>query len=53
VLTHVALVEGFITSVMGLACCRAIGVHFDSGRDQLYKVSSDNIVANLEYNGGH
>ena len=53
VLTHVALVEGFITSVIGLARCRAIGVHFDSGRDQLYKVSPDDVVANLEYNGGH
>jgi hypothetical protein len=53
VLTHVTLVEDFITSVIGLACCRTIGVHFDSGRDQLYKVSSDNVVANLKYNGGH
>ena len=53
VLTHVALVEGFITSVIGLARCRAIGVHFDSGRDRLYRVSPQTVVANLEYNGGH
>jgi hypothetical protein len=53
VLTHVALVKGFITSVIGPACCRAISVNFDSERNQLYKVSSDNVVANLKYNGEH
>ncbi|KAI0991671.1 hypothetical protein K3495_g16516, partial [Podosphaera aphanis] len=52
-LTHVAFVKGFLTSVLGLARCRNESIHFDSGRDILYKHHSKNIVAQLEYNGGH
>lgn len=52
-LTHVALVEGFLTSLIGLARCRKEGIHFDSGRDILYKNQSNKIIAKLKYNGGH
>ena len=52
-LTHVSLVEGFLTSLIGLARCRKEGTHFDSGRDILYKNQSNEVIANLEYNGGH
>lgn len=48
-----ALVEGFLTSILGLARCRNESIHFDSGRDVLYKGKSNKIVAQLEYNGGH
>ncbi|KAI1688890.1 hypothetical protein KJE20_02068 [Pyrenophora tritici-repentis] len=34
-LTHVAYVQGFITSLISLARCRKLGIHFDSGRDLL------------------
>jgi hypothetical protein len=52
-LTHVAYVEGFLTSVLGLARCRTESIHFDSGRDVLYMHQPTNIIAQLEYNGGH
>jgi len=52
-LTHVAYVEGFITSLIGLARCRTMGIHFDSGRDLLYKDKPGAILAYLEYGGGH
>jgi hypothetical protein len=52
-LTHVAYVEGFLTSVLGLARCRTELIHFDSGRDVLYMHQLTNIIAQLEYNGGH
>jgi hypothetical protein len=52
-LTHVAYVEGFLTSVLGLARCRSESIHFDSGRDVLYMHQLTNIIAQLEYNGGH
>lgn len=52
-LTNVAYVKGFLTSIMGLARCRPQGVHFDSGRNILYKGSPQNVLLNLEYNGGH
>ena len=52
-LTHVAYVEGFLTSVLGLARCRTESIHFDSGRDVLYMQQSTNVIAQLEYNGGH
>jgi hypothetical protein len=52
-LTHVAYVEGFITSVLGLARCRTESIHFDSGRDILYMHQPTNVIAQLEYNGGH
>ncbi|KAF1828144.1 hypothetical protein BDW02DRAFT_618586, partial [Decorospora gaudefroyi] len=52
-LTHVAYVEGFLTSILGLARCRTELIHFDSGRDVLYMHQPTNIIAQLEYNGGH
>jgi hypothetical protein len=52
-LTHVAYVEGFITSLIGLARCRNLGIHFDSGRDLLYKYDPGNVLAYLEHDGGH
>lgn len=52
-LTHVAYVEGFITSLIGLARCRTMGIHFDSGRDLLYKDKPGAVLAYLEYGGGH
>ena len=52
-LTHVAYVEGFLTSILGLARCRTESIHFDSGRDILYMRKSSNVIAQLEYNGGH
>jgi len=35
-LLYVAYVEGFLTSVLGLAYYRTELIHFDSGRDVLY-----------------
>jgi hypothetical protein len=35
-LTHVAYCKGFLTSLIGLARCRTMAIHFDSGRDVLY-----------------
>ena len=35
-LTHVAYIEGFLTSVLGLARCRIELIYFDSSRDVLY-----------------
>ncbi|KAF2627424.1 hypothetical protein BU25DRAFT_311429, partial [Macroventuria anomochaeta] len=52
-LTHITYVEGFLTSVLGLARCRTESIHFDSGRDVLYMHKSSNIIAQLDYNGGH
>jgi hypothetical protein len=52
-LTHVAYVEGFLTSVLGLARCRTESIYFDSGRDVLYMHQPSNVIAQLEYNGGH
>jgi len=52
-LTHVAYVKGFLTSVLGLARCRTQGINFDSGRDIVYMHQLSNVIAQLEYNGGH
>ena len=52
-LTHVAYVKGFLTSLLGLARCRTESIHFDSGRDILYMRQTSNVIAQLEYNGGH
>ncbi|KAF2470846.1 uncharacterized protein BDR25DRAFT_368468, partial [Lindgomyces ingoldianus] len=48
-LTHVAYVEGFFANVLGLARCRSLDIHFDSGRDALYQGSSENVVCKLTY----
>ena len=52
-LTHVAYVPGFITSLIGLARCRKMGIYFDLGRDLLYKGNLETILAYLEHDGGH
>jgi len=52
-LTHVAYVEGFITSLIGLARCRKLSIHFDPGRDLLYKDDPGNVLVYLEHDGGH
>jgi hypothetical protein len=52
-LTHVAYVEGFLTSVLGLARCQTESIHLDSGRDVLYMHQPTYVIAQLEYNGGH
>jgi hypothetical protein len=52
-MTHVAYVEGFLTSDLGLTRCRTELIHFDSGRDILYMRQPSNVIAQLEYNGGH
>ncbi|KAI1668028.1 Pol protein [Pyrenophora tritici-repentis] len=52
-LTHVAYVPGFLTNLFALGRCRRSGIHFDSGRNILYKERISNVVANLEYSHGH
>ena len=52
-LTHVAYVPGFVTSLIGLARCRKMNIHFDSGRDILYKGNTGSVLAYLEHDGGH
>ena len=52
-LTHVAYVQGFVTSLIGLARCRKMDIHFDSGRDLLYKGDPSTVLAYLEHDGGH
>ncbi|KAF7577967.1 hypothetical protein PtrM4_022130 [Pyrenophora tritici-repentis] len=52
-LTHVAYVQGFITSLISLARCRKLGIHFDSGRDLLYKGDPGTVLAYLEHDRGH
>lgn len=52
-LTHVAYVPGFLTNLFALGRCRRSGIHFDSGRNILYKERISNVVANLDYSHGH
>jgi hypothetical protein len=52
-LTYVAYVRGFITSLIGLAYCRKLGIHFNLGRDLLYKDDLGSVLAYLEHNRGH
>jgi hypothetical protein len=52
-LTYVAYCRGFLTSLIRLARCCAIAIHFDLERDVLYKSLPHNVIAKLEYNGGH
>jgi hypothetical protein len=52
-LTHVAYVPGFLTNLFALGCCRRSSIHFDSGRNILYKERISNVVANLVYSQGH
>jgi hypothetical protein len=52
-LTYVAYVKGFITSLISLARCRKLGIHFDLGQDLLYKDDLGNVLAYLEYNREH
>ncbi|KAF1828302.1 hypothetical protein BDW02DRAFT_616831 [Decorospora gaudefroyi] len=43
-LTHVAYVEGFLTSILRLARCRTELIHFHSGRDVLYMHQPTNLI---------
>jgi hypothetical protein len=52
-LTRVAYVPGFLTNLFALGRCRKSNIHFDSGRNLLYKDKISNIVANLAYSHGH
>jgi hypothetical protein len=52
-LTHVAFCRGFLMSLIRLTCCCTMTIHFDSGRDVLYKPLPYNIIVKLEYNNGH
>ncbi|KAI1667253.1 hypothetical protein L13192_07962 [Pyrenophora tritici-repentis] len=52
-LTHVAYVPGFLTNLFALGRCRRSGIHFDSGRNILYKEKISSVVANLTYSYGH
>jgi hypothetical protein len=52
-LTHVAYVPGFLTNLFALGRCRRSDIHFDSGRNILYKERISNVVANLDYSHGH
>jgi hypothetical protein len=52
-LTHVAYIQGFVTSLIGLARCRKLDIHFDSGRGILYKNDPGTVLAYLEHDGGH
>jgi hypothetical protein len=52
-LTHVAYVPGFLTNLFALRRCRRSGIHFNLGRNILYKERISNIVANLDYSHGH
>jgi hypothetical protein len=52
-LTYVAYVQGFVTSLIGLARCRKMDIHFDSGRDLLCNGDPETVLAYLEHDGGH
>jgi hypothetical protein len=52
-LTHVAYVPGFLTNLFALGRCQRSSIHFDSGRNILYKERISNVVANLVYSQGH
>jgi hypothetical protein len=53
ILTHVAYVQGFITSPIGLARCRKIDMHSDSGRSLLYKGDPGMVLTYPEHDGRH
>jgi hypothetical protein len=52
-LTHVAYVPGFLTNLSALGRCQRLGIHFDSGRNILYKERISSVVASLAYSQGH
>jgi hypothetical protein len=52
-LTQVAYVPGFLTNLFALGRCRKSNIHFDSGRNILYKDKISNVIANLAYSHGH
>jgi hypothetical protein len=52
-LTQVAYVPGFLTNLFALRRCRRSGIHFDSGRNILYKDNISSIIANLAYSHSH
>jgi hypothetical protein len=52
-LTQVAYVPGFLTNLFALRRCRKFNIHFDSGRNILYKNKISDIIVNLTYSHGH
>lgn len=52
-LTRVAYIPGFLTNIFALGRCRRSGIHFDSGRNILYKERVSNVIINLHYSHGH
>ena len=52
-LTRVAYVPGFLTNLFALGRCRRSGIHFDSGRNILYKDTASKVIADLTYRHGH
>lgn len=53
---NIALIPSFFTSLVSLSKLRSSNVHFDSGRNCLYRKSEhtdSDIIANLTVNGGH
>jgi hypothetical protein len=52
-LTRVAYVPSFLTNLFALGRCRKSNIHFDSGRNILYKDRVSNVIAKLDYSHGH
>jgi hypothetical protein len=47
-ITYVALVKGFLTSLVALTRCRAVKIHFNLGRDLLYHGQPSNLIVELD-----
>jgi hypothetical protein len=52
-LTDVAYIEGFFTNILSLARLKGQHIHFDSGRNLLYRQNPKHTAAFLEYRDGH
>jgi hypothetical protein len=52
-LTQVAYVSGFLANLFALGRCHKSNIHFDSGRNILYKDRISSVIANLAYSHGH
>ncbi|KAF2112741.1 hypothetical protein BDV96DRAFT_463408, partial [Lophiotrema nucula] len=52
-LQHVAYIPGFFTNLVLLSRCRTMGLHFNSGRDCLYKRQYKNIFYILQFDNSY
>jgi hypothetical protein len=52
-LTDVAYIEGFFTNILSLARLKGQHIHFNSGRDLLYRQNPKHTAAFLEYRDEH